>query len=252
MGWGRAGAVHARGRGVTRRRRSTTAAHRGLTARAPRRARRRGWASVPAPTALLDALLVLGCVGRWHRGVGRSAGRAGAPPARARRVRPATPPTSLPRCATTSRCPGPCALCPSPPAPATALTRHRSPLPGCPGCAAHLAGGERARGAGGRRGAEVRAQFVRVHRALVRADEPSSALVSSRRLPRRIVPWEPFHDTSRSPWRPACSRSPRPRTPPPPAPLRPARPDQRRCPQRQPQTGASSSAPGCATRFKTR
>ena len=70
-GWGRAGAAGARGRGVVWRRRSMTAVRRGQTARAPRRARRRGWASVPAPTALL----VLGC-GPLARGGGATSPRA--------------------------------------------------------------------------------------------------------------------------------------------------------------------------------
>ena len=42
--------------------------------------------------------------------------------------------------------------------------------------AVHLAGGERAPGEGGRRGADVRAQLARVHRALLRADELGAAL----------------------------------------------------------------------------
>jgi len=199
-------------------------------------------------------------VGRWH-GAGRSAGRAGAPPARARRVRPAAPPTSLPRCAATSRCPSPCALCRSPRPWPPSLAAHSPPftrrrsLAAVHRCqaaqagAVHLAGGERAPGEGGRRGADVRAQLARAHRALVRADELGAAL-QVRHRPRRVVPREALprsgSSPSRSPWRPTCSRSPRPRTPPPPAPLRPARP------QRQPQTGAPSSAPGCAARFKTR
>ena len=80
VGWGRAGASGARGRGVARRRRPTMAAYHGRTARAPRRARRRGWATMPARAALLDALLVLGC-GPLARGgaVGRPGGGATSP-----------------------------------------------------------------------------------------------------------------------------------------------------------------------------
>ena len=216
----------------------------GAPARAPPRLGQRACASRAAGRAAGAWVWGPPAPGRGGRLAGRGrrqpARRAFGPPLFLRACSGAPPPLAAQARALSALPPGP-GRC--------ALTRRRSPLPGCPGCAAHLAGGERAPGEGGRRGAEARAQLVRVHRALVRADELGAGLQVRHRLPRRIVS---FLDTSRSPWRPACSRSPRPRTPPPPAPLRPARPDQRRCPQRQPQTGASSSAPGCATRFKTR
>ena len=103
VGWGRAGAAGARGRGVVWGRRSRTAVRRGRTARAPRRARRRGWASVPAPTALL----VLGC-GPLARGgaVGRPGGGATSPRAAGSARRTSYEPAEVRR--------HPCALCPSP------------------------------------------------------------------------------------------------------------------------------------------
>ena len=143
VGWGRAGAAGARGRGVVWRWRSRTAVRRGRTARAPQRAPRRGWASVPAPTALLDALLVLGC-GPLARGgaVGRPGGGATSPRAAGSARRTSYEPAEVRRHLSL---PKPVRSLPFTPALAAVtrrslaavhsppLTRRRSPLPGCPG-----------------------------------------------------------------------------------------------------------------------
>ena len=110
---------------------------------APQRAPRRGWASVPAPTALLDALLVLGC-GPLARGgaVGRPGGGATSPRAAGSARRTSYEPAEVRRHLSL---PKPVRSLPFTPALAAVtrrslaavhsppLTRRRSPLPGCPG-----------------------------------------------------------------------------------------------------------------------